>query len=280
MTMDADLPSYELFAIRFATRPARRADHFIGGDPHDGPMPMDYFVWVARGAPGTFVIDTGFTAPVAEKRNRTWLRCPVDSLAMIGVDATEIRDVILTHLHYDHVGNFHRFPQATFHLQEQEIHFATGRYMRYRHMSHAYEVDDVCGIVKLNHAQRVAFHNGAETLAPGLQLIPTGGHSGGLQFVRVHTKRGWVALASDVTHFYENISSQRPFTLAVHVGEMLEGFDALRKAADSTAHIVPGHDPLVMALYPAPMPALEGIVVRLDEQPRRDPIAEAPQPGH
>jgi hypothetical protein len=34
---------YELFAIRYATRDARRGAHFIGGDPHDGPMPMDYF---------------------------------------------------------------------------------------------------------------------------------------------------------------------------------------------------------------------------------------------
>ena len=38
---------YELFAIRYATRKAQRHEHFIGGDPHDGPMPMDYFVWLA-----------------------------------------------------------------------------------------------------------------------------------------------------------------------------------------------------------------------------------------
>ena len=55
------LPEYELFAIRYATREARRADHFIGGDPHDGPMPMDYFVWVAKGLDRSFVIDCGFT---------------------------------------------------------------------------------------------------------------------------------------------------------------------------------------------------------------------------
>ncbi len=42
-------PEYELFAIRYATREARRSEHFIGGDPHDGPMPMDYFMWLARG---------------------------------------------------------------------------------------------------------------------------------------------------------------------------------------------------------------------------------------
>ncbi len=49
---------------------------------------------------------------------------------------------------------------------------------------------------------------------------------------------------------------------------MLEGFDALRAAAPSRAHIVPGHDPLVMTRYPAPRPELEGIVVRLDVEPR------------
>jgi hypothetical protein len=32
-------------------------------------------------------------------------------------------------------------------------------------------------------------------------------------------------------------------------------------------HIVPGHDPLVMKLYPAVSPKLEGVVVRLDVPP-------------
>lgn len=35
---------YELCAIRYATRDAQRSEHFIGGDPHDGPMPMNYFM--------------------------------------------------------------------------------------------------------------------------------------------------------------------------------------------------------------------------------------------
>ena len=71
--MDSHLPEYELFAIRYAERDARRSDHFIGGDPHDGPMPMDYFVWAAIGAERSFVIDTGFTAEVAAARGRRHL---------------------------------------------------------------------------------------------------------------------------------------------------------------------------------------------------------------
>ena len=258
---------YELIAIRYATRDARRSGHFIGGDPHDGPMPMDYFVWVAKGGGQTFVIDTGFNAEVAERRQRTFLRCPVETLRELDIEPGAIEDVILTHLHYDHVGNFDRFPKARFHLQERELAYATGRYMRYPRLSHSFEVEDVCGIVRLNYANRVLFYDGNAELAPGLTVHAVGGHSAGLQFVRVKTARGFVVLASDVTHFYENMASQRPFTTAFHIGEMLEGFDRLLALASSESHIVPGHDPLVMKLYPPPDAELEGVVVRLDVPP-------------
>lgn len=260
-------PDYELFALRYATREARRGDHFIGGDPHDGPMPMDYFVWVARGGGRIFVIDTGFNAEVSARRKRTFLRDPVEALAALGIDAREVADVILTHLHYDHVGNFDRFPKARFHLQERELTYATGRYMRYPRLAHSFEVEDICGIVRLNYAQRVMFYDGDAELAPGITAHAVGGHSAGLQFVRVKTRRGFVVVASDVTHFYENMASQRPFTTAFHIGKMLEGFDRLLQLAPDEDHIIPGHDPLVMNLYPAPSPELEGIAVRLDVAP-------------
>lgn len=266
--MPAELPEFELYALRYATRAARRPDHFMGGDPHDGPMPMDYFLWAAISAERTYVIDCGFTAEVAAKRKRTFLRDPVDALGLIGLRADDVSDVILTHLHYDHVGNFHRFPKARFHLQEPEIHYATGHYMAYPRLAHSFEVEDVCGIVRLNFAQRVAWHFGSKELTPGLSLHVVGGHSAGLQFVRIHTKRGWVVVASDVSHFYENLESRRPYTTSFHVGEMLEGFEALLAQAPSPEHIVPGHDPLVMKRYPAPNKALEGVVVRLDVMPR------------
>jgi glyoxylase-like metal-dependent hydrolase (beta-lactamase superfamily II) len=102
---------------------------------------------------------------------------------------------------------------------------------------------------------------------PGIAVHPTGGHSAGLQFVTVQTARGKVVLASDVTHFYENMETYRPFTTALHIGEMLEAFDTLRAHAPTPQHIVPGHDPLVMRRYPPPRPALEGIVARLDVAP-------------
>lgn len=265
--MQDAVPEYEVFAIRYATRDAMRSDHFIGGDPHDGPMPMDYYVWLIRGAGRTIVVDVGFTAETAAKRGRTFLRCPIEVLSRLGVDVAAVKDVVITHLHYDHVGNFHRFPAAEFHLQEPDLHYAVGRHMRYRQLGRSFEVEDVVGIVRLNYARRVRLYNGPAQLAAGITLHPAPGHSAGLQFVRVNTARGPVVLASDTTHFYENMETERSFTTVFHVGDTLESFERLIAAAPSQAHIVPGHDPLVMRRYPPPSPDLEGIAVRLDVPP-------------
>jgi glyoxylase-like metal-dependent hydrolase (beta-lactamase superfamily II) len=140
--------------------------------------------------------------------------------------------------------------------------------MGHARLRHSFEVEDVVGMVQLNYAGRVDFYNGAAELAPGIMVHPAPGHSMGLQFVRVHTRRGWVVVASDVTHFYENMESGRPFTTAVNVGDMLEAFGALGAHAPALDCIVPGHDPQVMARYPAGSPDLAGIAVRLDVPPR------------
>jgi len=40
---------YEVYAIKYAHHARRASENFIGGDPHDGPMPLDFFVWLIRG---------------------------------------------------------------------------------------------------------------------------------------------------------------------------------------------------------------------------------------
>jgi glyoxylase-like metal-dependent hydrolase (beta-lactamase superfamily II) len=265
--VNTELPEYQLFAIRYATREARRSDHFIGGDPHDGPMPMDYFVWAVVGSSRVFLVDTGFTAETAARRKRQFLRCPIESLREIGLEPDSITDVVLTHLHYDHVGNFHKLPNARFHLQEREMAFATGRHMRYPFFGHGFELEDVLGMVRLNFRRRVEFYDGDGELAPGVTLHLAPGHTAGLQVVRVHTRRGNVVLASDSSHFYENLQSNRPFVAAVDLGAVLDSFRKVERLAESRRHIVPGHDPLVMRRYSSPSSALQDVVVRLDVDP-------------
>ena len=139
--------------------------------------------------------------------------------------------------------------------------------MRHRQLAKSFEPDDVCGIVRLNFDGRVVYHNGPADVLPGISIVPTGGHSAGLQFVKVNTRRGVVVLASDVTHFYENMETYRPFTTALHIGEMLDAFDTLRAHAASPEHDRAGARPAGDARYPAPAKELEGLVVRLDVAP-------------
>lgn len=267
MSIEAALPQYEVFAIKYAWRDALRSNHFIGGDAHDGPMPMDYFIWLIQGNGATWVLDTGFTAEVAKRRKRQHQRTAVEALALMGVDANRVQNVILSHLHYDHVGGFHFFPQARFHLQEREMFFAVGRQMKFGQFRHSFEPDEIAGMVRLVYDRRVEYCDGSAELAPGITVHHAGGHTDGVQFVRVHTRRGWVVLAADVTHYYENMEKYRPFTTCFHIGDALAAFDKLRAAAPGMKHIIPGHDPLVMKRYPAPGKELEGIVVRLDVDP-------------
>jgi glyoxylase-like metal-dependent hydrolase (beta-lactamase superfamily II) len=257
-------PQYEVYAIKYAHHARRAAENFIGGDPHDGPMPLDYFVWLIRGAGREIVVDTGFSAPMAAKRGREHIRCPTEGLNFLGIDSKTIKDVVVTHLHYDHIGNFDLFPAATFHLQDLEMRYATGRHMAQPVFGGAYEVEDVVGMVRRVYAGRVRFHDGDAGLEPGISLHLIGGHTLGLQVVRVATRRGWVVLASDASHFYANMEEVRPFPIVYSVADMVAGYDRLRALADSPAHIIPGHDPLVLARYPAPAPGLQGIAARLD----------------
>jgi len=257
--------TFEVYAIRYATHMRTPEMNFMDmADIHDGPMPIDYFVWLVRSETCCYVVDTGFNTTTAANRGRELIRCPTEGLALLGVDAGDVRDVIITHLHYDHVGNFDLFPGAQFHLQDSEMAFATGRYMAHKPFRAPIDVDHVVGMVRQVFAERVIFHDGDAELAPGLSLHHIGGHTAGMQVVRVNTRRGQVVLASDASHLYANMEQVNPYPIIFREDQMLEGYDTLKRLADSDEHIIPGHDPLVMDRYPAPSPDLSGIIVRLD----------------
>jgi glyoxylase-like metal-dependent hydrolase (beta-lactamase superfamily II) len=273
----AEPEPFEVYAIRYATVTRKSADNFIGGDPHEAAGQLDYFVWLVRNATHTFVVDTGFNQQAAARRQRTFLRDPVESLTLLGVDARDVKEVVITHLHYDHVGNFELFPNARFHLQDAEIAYATGRYMAIPHFANAYEPDEVIAMVRHVYAGRVEFHDGDAEIVPGLSVNHIGGHTLGLQAVRVWTRVGWLVLASDASHYYSNMNEYRPFPIVADVMKMADGWRKLHRLASAPQHVVPGHDPLVMQRYRAPSPALEGIVVRLDEEPEIGGTTQGPR---
>jgi len=258
---------WEAYAIRYAhhSRPAH--ENFLGplpADLHDGPMPLDYYIWAVKSGDKAFVLDTGFDEAMARKRKRDFLHCPGDGLKMIGIDPSSVPDVILSHMHYDHCGNHGLFPNARFHVQDREMIFSTGRWMCHPHLRMPFDEEDVVAMVRRLFAGRLVFHDGDDEIAPGLTVHHVGGHSMGLQMLRVRTRRGWVVLAADATHLYANLERGIPYPIVFNAADVIEGYKRAYALADSPDHVIPGHDPLVLERYPAPSPELKGWIARLD----------------
>jgi glyoxylase-like metal-dependent hydrolase (beta-lactamase superfamily II) len=258
---------YQIYAIKYGHHERRASANFIGGDPHDLPMPLDYFVWAVVGEKRTFIVDTGFDPEMGRKRGRTITRPVEEGLKALGIDARAVEDVILTHMHYDHAGNRSLFPRARYHIQDREMAYCTGRCMCHPALNQPFEPGDIFAMVQRVFEGKVRFHDGSSELAPGLSVHLVGGHTNGLQVVRVATQRGWVVLASDATHLYANIEQQRPFPIVYNVGDMLEAYSRIYSLADSPQHVIPGHDPAVLKRFRPARKETEGWIARLDTEP-------------
>lgn len=260
---------YEVYAIRYGTNGRRRRGQNIILDPNpELPQPMDFFSWVLIGSGRTIVIDTGMSRAKAEHHGHTFLHEPADGLRALGVVPEEVTEIVLTHMHFDHIGNVDQFPKAHFLLQHAEMVYATGPDMARYFFRRPYAADEVTRLVEYLYQGRLTLHGPDLEVAPGVSVHLVGGHTAGQEVVRVRTQRGWVVLASDALHYYEEYERNVPFTAAYSVVDMLNAHDRIRALADSDDHVVPAHDPIVMDKYPAASPELEGFIVRLDVPPR------------
>ena len=119
--------NWEVYALKYAERSDRtRKESFIFDDHSNEAHTIDYFIWVLKSGKNVIVVDTGYDYDEAKRRNRPIQRSPSEALKAINIDASEVTDVIITHLHYDHAGGLMEFPKAKFHMQEVEMAYATG----------------------------------------------------------------------------------------------------------------------------------------------------------
>ena len=257
------MSTWQVHALKYADRNARtRADSFLFDDNHDAPHAMDYFIWVLRRGTEVILVDTGYDQPEATRRDRPIRMDPREALAPLGLKPEDITQLIVTHLHYDHAGGLHLFPNATIHLQELEMAYATGPCMCHDTLRMPFTADHICEAVKRVYTGRCVFYDGDGEVAEGVTVHCLGGHSRGLQAVRVRTEAGWLCLASDAAHYYENFEARKPFPIVVDLQNMLDGFSRLYKLASDPSLIIPGHDPLVRSYFPQDGPEH---VFRLDQ---------------
>ncbi|SHN23855.1 N-acyl homoserine lactonase family protein [Cryptosporangium aurantiacum] len=237
---------YAVYALQYGRRAGVRGEHFLGWDATAAePHPTAYYAWLALSADRTILVDSGID-PDADLPLSGWeFRTSVPALlSSVGIDGVDT--LVLTHLHYDHAGGVRSFPDARVVVTAAELEYWTGpaaaRITREAWLVDKADLDDV--------AARAELVEGDREIAPGLSVHPVGGHTAGMQIVRVNTDAGPVVLASDSSHFYENLDTDRPGTILHTMAGVYTAFDRARWLADGGV-IVPGHDPEVRNRFPS-----------------------------
>nr|WP_275691454.1 N-acyl homoserine lactonase family protein [Paraburkholderia sp. Cy-641] len=212
---------------------------------------MDFFVFLIRNRDHQFVVDTGFDMEAGAQSNVAPFTSPRDLLQDLAVNADNITNVILTHMHWDHAGGIGFFPKARFLLQEADMHYCVGACMCVKANQRPYRVKHVQDVVEATYSDRVVFLKGDHEVVPGIYLHLVGGHTPGMQVVRVRTRKGWLVLASDASHLWANIRTRNPFPLLSSERDVERGYELIEQLADGPDLIIPGHDPLISKRFPA-----------------------------
>lgn len=213
------------------------------GSVHSGVM-VPVPVWLIEGPEQRILVDTGLgdIDEVSEMQSRYGVdfvasraddQDLVAGLARHGVTPADIDVVILTHLHFDHVGNTELFPNARFVVQRDELPQAVAppHFCMFYYPEYAYKVTGL--------GSRLQVIEGDMQLADGVRLVKIGGHTPGSMVVMVETSLGTVCLTSDVMYNYRNLELDWPMGSFWSLPELMAGYQRLRAEADV---IVPEHD--------------------------------------
>jgi glyoxylase-like metal-dependent hydrolase (beta-lactamase superfamily II) len=261
---------YQVVIVKYGTRSTVRSEVYLNyplyGQPDDA-IGMDYYFWVVRSPELTVVVDTGFSVEGGAKRRRTTLVAPADAFARLGVDTSQPLPVVVTHAHYDHIGNLDLFPAADVHINEQELEFWASKTARRTLFHHSVEDRELAHLATARAEGRVVPFGERLVLAPGIEVIRVGGHTPGQSVVKVTTSEGVVLLASDAMHYDEELDSDLLFMSVADVVEMYEGIDLITSMRDSgeVQHVVAGHDPGVLGRYKPLGGPLEGLAATIGE---------------
>jgi glyoxylase-like metal-dependent hydrolase (beta-lactamase superfamily II) len=258
--MSADGPVFpgstgrQVLAVKYGHRVTTRAESYLNfhlyGEP-DAELDIDYYFWVIRDGHGVFLVDTGFAPEAGDRRHRAHYGTPAQALPELGIAPDDVTAIVITHAHWDHIGNVRQFPRAQLVMTEAEYAFWISPLAARAHFAAHREPEEIELLRQARGEDRLALFAGQYTLAPGIELVEVGGHTPGQLIASVATPEGGTAvLASDALHFYEEVERDRPFSILADLPAMYRAYDTLAQLATQPGtHLVAGHDPQVRTRF-------------------------------
>ena len=245
-------PTYEVYAIRFATVKGFPASGLISGAEQQRRLDLAMMVWLLKGDGRNVLVDAGF---YRERFLDRWkpqdYRRPSDAIAATGVRPEDVTDIVLSHVHWDHADGLDLFPKARIWIQKREFEYyvdANGRAL-----DRGIDSVDALMLYRANRDGRVQLVDGdAREIIPGITVYTGGQHTFASQYVGVNTTGGTVVVASDNAYLYENLSRHIPIAQTFDSAANRQAMERMAKLASNERLIVPGHDPEVFVRFPAP----------------------------
>jgi glyoxylase-like metal-dependent hydrolase (beta-lactamase superfamily II) len=247
--------NYEVYALSYGVYPNFPVSGLIAGADKDRKIDLQMMVWLIRGPNGkNILVDTGcYHDNVVKGKGITNLIKASDAVAKLGLSPTDITDVVITHMHWDHADGMDLFPNAKIWIQKDEYGYYTGAAWQPGGKHGGIEPDDVLTLVNLNTDGKVSLVDGDNVeIIDGIKVYTGGRHTYASQYVSVRTTSGTVVIASDNMYLYENLEKHVPIAQTFDADSNLKAQDRMRQIASRPDLIVPGHDPLVFVKFPKP----------------------------
>jgi glyoxylase-like metal-dependent hydrolase (beta-lactamase superfamily II) len=248
----ADVDKYEVYAVRFATLANFPVSSLVAGADRERRVDIAMMIWVLKGVDGRVaIVDTGFHRDryFSQFTVKDYIK-PSEAIAPLGLKPTDVTDILLSHMHWDHAGGIDLFPAARVWIQKDEYDYYTGDAWQSPRTHGGIDAEDVVEIVKRNTLGRVSFVRGDDdTSLSGLMFGIGGKHTWASQFVTVQTRTSTVVIASDNMYLYENLDAHRPIAQTLDAVSNLRTQDRMRSLASEPRLLVPGHDAAVFTRF-------------------------------
>ena len=245
-------PSYEVYAIRYASIPFRVSGLIAGADT-SRRLDIAMTIWLMKGPDGRIVLlDAGFKRDdLIQRWKPADYITPAAALERFGVRREAVTDIIISHVHWDHLDGADLFPNARIWIQKEEYEHhidSTGK-----RLANAIDTADATMLHNMKLAGRVNLVDGdAREIIPGITVYIGGKHTFQSQYAGVNTTSGIVVLASDNMYLYENLEKHVPISQTLDAASNLAAQERMTRIAASPRLIVPGHDPAVFVRFPLP----------------------------